>query len=203
MKRFKVLYDFIHFPVPGKVEYGRNTVIHMTGNTSFSNPDVLLSQITTACNNLETAYTASLGGGLQQTANLKLAVKTWDDLMRKQADYVNRISNGNDALMLSAGFHPTHQPVPALRPEFSAHHGEISGEVTLKHKAVKGAAWIWQYVNDPLPADDKSWLLAGVSLQAMFVVKGLTPGTRCWFRAACVTHAGQGAWSDPVSMIVS
>jgi hypothetical protein len=201
MRKSEVILDFLRLPYAGKVEFGRNMVLRMTGNLSFPTPDVPLSQITTASNSLETAFNAAQGGGPQQTAALHLASKQWDGLMRKLAIYVNRIADGNEAMILSSGFHTTHQPKPALHPEFRVEHGELSGEIVGHHKAYKGrSCWVWQYCEDPIPADG-SWKLAGVSIQASFVYKELVPGTKYWFRVALVTYDGQGPWSDPAVLI--
>jgi hypothetical protein len=80
-------------------------------------------------------------------------------------------------------------------------HGELSGCVVGIHKAQRGrVAWVWQYCEDPIPADG-SWIHAGVSLAATFEYKELQPGTKYWFRVAKVTMDGQSAWSDPAALI--
>ncbi|MFH0894318.1 MAG: hypothetical protein V2A54_07770 [Bacteroidota bacterium] len=202
MKKVKVLLDFLRLPIPGKVEFGRNTVTRMTGNISFPTPDVPLAQVTTACNNLETAYNAAQGGGKQQTAALHQAEKAWEDLLRRVAAYVDRIALGNDVMILSAGFNTTHQPVSRLNPDFSVERGEQSGEVILKHKAFAGrSAWIWQMSETP-DTTAEEWKTIGTTLQATFIVNNLKPTVKYWFRAALVTTAGQQDWCEPHSVIV-
>jgi hypothetical protein len=202
MRRIKVLIEFLRIAITDKIEFGRNVITKMTGNANFLTPDVTLAQLTTATNTLESAYVASQGGGPAQTSAARLAEKAWDDLFRKQALYVERISSGNEAMILSSGLHASHEPLPALRPEFTAVHGELEGEVMLKHKGVHRAAWVWQYIANPIPTDGSQWIQAGISLQASFKVSGLVSGKKYWFRAAYITKTGQAAWCDPVCLLV-
>jgi len=200
-KKIKVVINFKVYTVPAFVEFSRNTVTRMTGNTSFATPDVPLAQITTAANTLEVKYNASRGGGKQQTADMHQARKALGDLMYKQALYVERIALGNEPVILSSGFNATKQPEPALLPEFTVIHGEKEGEIILKHKAVKGAkAWAWQHCTNPIAPE--KWILAGISTQSVFTVKGLTPGIKYWFRASYVTAEGQSEWCDPATKMV-
>jgi hypothetical protein len=173
----------------------------MTSNPNFTTPDVVLTLITTAANNLETAYNAAQGGGKPQTAAMHAAEKVLDDLMRKQELYVQRIATGNEAMILSSGFHTSAQKIPTLLPEFTVKNGEHTGEIILKHKAVKGAkAWAWQLCPDPL-AGETQWIYAGFSTQTTYTVKGLTPKVEYWFRAVYISKDGLSKWCNPVSKI--
>ncbi|MDD5570971.1 MAG: fibronectin type III domain-containing protein [Bacteroidales bacterium] len=202
MKAIKVLLDFVRLSVPAKVEFGRNTVTKMGAAGVFPTPDVTYAILTTACNNLETAFNNAQGGGKHKTALLHQAEKEWDRLMHIQATYVDRISAGNEATVLSAGFHPSHQPIPRMKDDFSVVHGEQTGVVVLKCKAIRGrVAWVWEYCEDPVPAED-GWKKAGTSLQSIFEMSDLKPFTRYWFRVACVLKEGQQDWKEPVSIIV-
>jgi hypothetical protein len=202
MKRFRVLLDFLKFIMAAKIEFGRNVIAKMTGNANFLTPDVPLAQLTTATNAFETAYVAAQGGGPAQTSAARQAEKAWDDLFRKQVLYVERISSGNEAMILSSGFHASHEPIPAHRPEFTAVHGKLEGEVMLKHKAYDRVAWVWQFIANPIPEDGAQWIQAGISLQASFKVTGLQSGKKYWFRAAYIDKTGQSAWCDPACVLV-
>jgi len=196
MKKVKVIINFAHIAMAMLIEFGRNTVTKMTGNASFPTPDVALTQITTAANTLEIKFNAAQGGGKQQTAEMHQARRAFEDLLRKQALYVERISSGNESMILSSGFNTSKQPVPALHPDFSARSGNLEGDIIVKHKAVKGArAWVWQYCLDPLGSAE--WILAGISTQTHFTVSGLKIGAKYWFRCAYVNIAGQSEWCEP------
>ena len=157
--------------------------------------------MTNAANDLELRYNEAQGGGKQQTADMHQALKTLTDLLHRQAQYVDRIAAGHEAVILSSGFSMSKQPSPANHPVFSVTNGEKEGEMILKHKAVdKAKSWVWQYCADPIVA--VNWTLAGVSTKASFIVKGLNPGAKFWFRAAHVSINGQSAWCDPCAKIV-
>lgn len=201
LKRTQVAYNFIKYSIPQKIEFGRNIVVRMTGNAVFITPDPPLTQMTMAVNNLEVTYNASRDGSKQQLAAMYAAEKVLDDLLRKEALYVERIAFGNEAQILSSGFHITQQPSSALLPEFTAKNGEKEGEIIVKHKAVKkAAAWVWQYCTDPI--NEINWKLASVSTQTTFTIMGLKPGAKYWFRAAYVTPEGMSEWCDPYTKIV-
>jgi len=201
MKKVKVILNFIRYTATQLIEFARNTVIKMTGNPLFTTPDVAMAQITTAAALLETKYNASRGGGKQQTADMHQARKALEELLRKQVLYVERITMGNESMILSSGFDCSKQPAPALHPEFKVMNGEKEGEIILKHKAVKGAkAWAWQHCTNPIASE--KWILAGISTQSVFTIKDLMPGGKYWFRASHITIEGQSEWCDPAVKIV-
>jgi len=199
MRRIKVIINYNHLSVLELIELARNSAIKMAANaTVFVTPDVLYAAINTAATLLETKYNAAQGGGKQQTSEMNGARKALEELIRKQALYVERIANGNESIILSSGFETSRQPVYTAQPDFEASNGEHSGEVLLKHKAVQGAkSWVWQYSTDGI-----EWTHSGISTQTSYLVTGLTPITKYWFRSAYVTIDGQSEWSNPVSEVV-
>ena len=199
MRRIKVIINYNHLSVLELIELARNSAIKMAANaTVFVTPDVLYAAINTAATLLETKYNAAQGGGKQQTSEMNQAQKALLELLRQQALYVERIANGNESIILSSGFETSRQPVYTAQPDFEASNGEHSGEVLLKHKAVQGAkSWVWQYSTDGI-----EWTHSGISTQTSYLVTGLTPITKYWFRSAYVTIDGQSEWSNPVSEVV-
>src|SRR5665647_527092 len=149
MKKISVIFDFIRIPILPKVGRGRGVVEGMTGNPRFPIPDVALADLEAATDLLENSYVTALGGDKTNKALMHQAEKAWDQLMRSQALYVDRIAQGDHAVILSAGFNFSRTPNPANRPEFSAAFGERSGSVILHRKAIKGAySYVWQYCKD-------------------------------------------------------
>jgi len=166
----------------------------------FEKPDVPYTALLAEATNLETKFNAAQNGGKPQSIELKLARASFENILRKEALYVDRISDGDELIIAQSGFPATKQPTPSNRPEFSVTLGETSGCIDLKHKAsAEIKSWIWQYTTDPT-AEDK-WITASVTTQASYTVKALIPGVRYWFRSAGVTALGQQEWSDPVSQI--
>ena len=138
MKKVKVLLDFIRPSVPVKLVKGRNVVNGLTGNPSFPTPDVELTLITDATDLLESSFAVAQNGRPEDTAKMHKNELAWEKLMRKEALYVERTADGDEAAILSSGFSISHQPAPALRPEFSLKAGKLPGTVILRRKAYPG-----------------------------------------------------------------
>ena len=54
-----------------------------------------------------------------------------------------------------------------------------------------------------VPLGSSAWQFVGCATKAQMTIKGLSSGTRYWFRVAAVNAAGQGPWSQPVSVVAS
>jgi len=128
----------------------------------------------------------------------------WDDAMRKMARYVERIANDDPAIILSAGFNLSKQPLPYQRPELSAEQGEKSGTILLRRQAVPGAkSYIWQYCINTLPENESGWTFAAATSKASTEIDNLTPVSKYWFRVAAVTPQGVTAYNDPIMHIIA
>lgn len=203
MKRSKVVLDFLKFSIGEKIIFFRNVIAQMTGNTLFPKPDVPLEEITPQVNKLETDSMAAKSGAHPLVTVMNQTAKAVDKSFRKLAMYVDRIADGDPAIIQKSGFNVSKQPEPSNRKSFEVEAGENPCEVILYRKAQPGArSYAWQYVMGALPANDKSWIFAGCSTQTRFVVTGLESGSKCWFRVAAVTSSGVGPWSDPVMKVV-
>lgn len=203
MKKDHVILNFIHFPIAQKIETGRNVESLMRPNPLFPNPDVSMDDIKASTDLLESRNVASLSGGKESTALLHQAEENWNKFMRLEALYVERIADGDGAVILSAGFSLAKKPTPAVHPEFKVALGEKSGSVLLRHKRVEGGrAYIWQYVAGDNPAADAAWVTAQVTPQASLELEGLTPLTKYWFRVAVVTIDGTSDYCTPVMQMV-
>ena len=196
--------DFVKKPVALKIEFGRNVNGKMKGNANFSTPDVPLDDLSAKTDLLETRSVASLSGGKESKALVHQTEVEWDDLMRKMAKYVDRIADGDDAIILSAGFNLAKQPAPSVRPDFSVELGEKTGSVYIRRQAADGAkSYIWQYCMGETPVtNDSDWVTAQVTSKASVELTGLTPMTKYWFRSAAVTTSGTSAYNSPVMQVV-
>jgi hypothetical protein len=203
MKKVVVLLDFIQFRIGDKIEFYLNVIACMTGNTLFVKPDVDLAALTEVTNKLVGFYRSAQTGLHQATAKLHECEQEADELFRTMARYVDRIANGSEATILSAGFNKSNQPKPATRPIFSAEYSENPNEIVLKCKAVTGArSYVWQYAIGAIPVKEEDWKLAGYSTQATFTIPDLTSLSKYWFRFCSVTPDGVTPWSDPISKVV-
>ncbi len=204
MHNIKVKLSFERLPVPELIGFSGKVSSSIDKNPLFPDPDVLPADIKTASSILLAKYESALNRGKIEIAEMHSAKSILLNLLHEEAEYVNKIADGDKEIILKSGFEPTKEPSPALRPEFSVILGGEPGQVLLMHKAVKGAAaYLWQFAPDPLPTEEKLWLLAGVSTQAKCVIENLDSGTKYWFRVAAVTTKGMLPHSIAIPKIIS
>lgn len=204
MTKSKIILDFVRLKAAEKPPFGSNVVTRMTENPVFPTPDIPLTQIRTASELLQNRCAAALNGGKDATALLHQAIGDWDELMRKEAMYVERIADGDETIILGAGFNVAAPKGPGQRSEFSVEQGSKSGEIVVRHAAIAGArSYIWQiYVGDAPPANDSEWQTGGVTTKSTATLDGLTVLSHVWVRVAGVTTAGTTAYCQPISIIV-
>jgi len=203
MKKDKVVYDFIRLSASEKPDFGTNVIQKMTGNMRFPTPDESLDSLRAKTELVRSRSVAALSGGKEATALLHQAIDDWDDAMRKEANYVNRIAAGDGAIILSAGFNLAKPNIPGQRAEFTAENGEHSGTASLRHIAIDGAkSYIWQYCIGETPAYENGWTIGAVTTKATAEITGLTPMTKYWFRVAAVTVDGTSAYCKPILLVV-
>jgi hypothetical protein len=203
MKKINVVFDFIRIPILSKVGRGKDIVDGMKGNPRFPSPDVALDDLEEATGQLERTHVAASGGGKTNKALMHQAEKAWDQLMRDEALYVDRIAKGDHAVILSAGFNFSRTPIPAKRPEFSAALGEKSGSVILHCKAIQGAyAYVWQYCKGTLAETEAGWTYSNATGKATVTLLDQVPITKYWYRVAAVLADGTAAYCEPISIVI-
>ena len=189
-------------PVPALITFAQNIVMAMTGNPSFPTPSPALPTVTAAINDLQTAEAAALARtkGAASLRNDKRAVLV--TLLQELKSYVQTRADANmengGTIIQSAGF--AVKKTPARTPRvFAAKPGPVSGSAKLVAKASgPRSSYEWQYSAD----GGKTWFIAPVTVQAKTVVLGLTPGATIQFRYRPVTKAGEGDWSQAVTLLV-
>lgn len=204
MKRSKVLFDFLKLSIIEKIGFYRNVIAKLTGNASFTNPDVPLPTGTAAVDALQTSYVGAQDGGQTPISVMHDKEALADACFRKLALYVERISDGNESMILSSGFNVSAQPQAYTKPELSADRGTNMGMVRLQRKAVVGAkSYIWQYAKDNIPETEAGWTIAAFSTRADVEIENLSVASKYWFRVAAVTPEGTTDYSNPVMFVVS
>lgn len=203
MKKNTVVLDFMKFSVPDKIVFGRTVITKMSPIALFAIPDVAYATVTAILNKLEGYYISSRSGDHEQNALMHQEEEQFNGAFRKLGYNVDRVADGDESIILSAGFHLAKQPIPSEKPEFSVEAGEVPGTILLHRKAVAGAAaYLWQYcVGTEVPDDDK-WLLAGCTTQVSFEMKGLTSATKALFRVAAIAPAGMQPFTDAIMKVV-
>ncbi len=82
---------------------------------------------------------------------------------------------------------------------FAAKPGAVSGTVDLTAKVVaRRASYEWDWSAD----GGKTWTTLPSTLQAKTTVPNLPVGTTASFRFRAVTKAGQGDWSQIVTLLI-
>lgn len=190
-----------------KVAKAHQIVSAMTGNPDFTTPHPTLVQVTTAADNLDTAFSdaqTARQAAMTKTSILHEKEDALEAVLRQLAAYVESVSGDDDKKILSAGFNvrsaTTSTPAPTAPAALSATEGDHEGEIDLTWDKVKSAK---SYIieRSPDPPSGTSWAHEGVALKSSATVSGLASGTRYWFRVAAVMTSGQSGWSDPATKI--
>jgi len=191
--------------VGDRIKLGKNVVVKMTGNPNFTTPVPALVDITakitaaeTAVGNAEAARTAAK----TTTELLDDAAKDLDKILTQAALYVENVSGGNEAKILSAGMsiRDAGAPIGQLPPPTALYAtcGNKDGEIDLDWEPVHGAnSYVIYMTTDPNVPD--SWALKATATESFAVILGLTSGGKYWFRVAGIGAAGQGPFSDPAA----
>jgi len=130
MKKIKVKMSWARATLLQQASFARGTVSAMTGNATFPTPAVTLTTMTNAASRAENAW-ANRNNGAVARDELDNASTDLDDKLHLQAEYVDKIANGNDDIIHIAGFvstkpsneriskiaAPTASAAPVLTPE--------------------------------------------------------------------------------------
>ena len=169
----------------------------------FAQPDIPYADVSARINQLESSFIASRSGDHEQIALMHQSEDDFDHSLRTPGNYVDRVANNDEAIILSAGFHLSKQPAPSEKPEFSVQYGETSGSIWLVCKRVQGAkSYVWQYAPDVEAPHESDWKFGSASTQVKYLLTGLTPASKVWFRVAAVTSDGLQTYSKPIQKVV-
>ena len=204
MKYAKVLLDFIILTLSEKVTFYRNIIAALTNNILFSDLDPSLEDAKTAVDALELSILNAADGSHTAKALMHAQEEATDKTYRKLAAAVDRIADGNEASILSSGFHASKQVAARQKDTLTVKAGKNSGTADLAGKAHdKGKAYIWQSAEEPLPGNEEVWIIIGHSTSASFTVYNLIVGKRYRFRFAAITPDGVTDYCEPVSKIIT
>ena len=127
-----------------KISLGRNVVTLMTGNTNFTTPNPPLADLTTATNELETAYNNSLDGSRTQKAIMREKEVSFDTVMTNLANYVENIAAGDEIILMSSGMplRKQKETIGMLETpqDVKLSAGPGAGKLWLRFEKVKGAS---------------------------------------------------------------
>jgi hypothetical protein len=114
-----VSMDFKELPVSEKVTFGQTVHDDISANAAtFVDPDVPPATLLTDNNALKAAIVGAQSGDHQKVAVMYAAEKTWDTTFGTEAEYVDRIANGDEPTILLSGYKATKsETLPAVIPE--------------------------------------------------------------------------------------
>ena len=123
---------------------GRAVEAGMTGNPNYTNPPIDPQKVLKVDNdNLEAGIVAAQDGGRKAVAQKNKLRDTVIKDLRLLARHVENVSNGDMSIFMSSGFKPV-TTVRTLQVPLSPHirmldHGNVSGQIIVRMKAVDGA----------------------------------------------------------------
>lgn len=191
--------------LPDKVQFTRQVTQNMTGNPNFPTPDPALPDMATAADASETAYNDARTA--RQVAKSKTSIQDdreaeLDWLLTQLAAYVEKASDGDKAKIESAGFSLRNPPAPV---------GPLPAptDVQVVASAFAGSADLsWQLDRDARlflieraeDAVEPVFRQIATATKKSASVNSMVSGKKYLFRLAAVGPAGQGPWSEPVSL---
>ena len=183
------------------IVYAENIIKRMTGNPYFPAPTPALAALTTAIDELRAAEAAALArtkGAATVRNQKRTALVSQLHTLRGYVQTVADADAANAAAIIeSSGLAVRKAPTRHARA-LAAKPGRISGEATVTAVvAARRASYEWQYSAD----GGKTWITAPTTMQARTTVSGLVPGSTVQFRYRAVTKAGEGDWSQAVSLV--
>ena len=186
-----------------KVEYGENVVTQLTGNANFSNPNPSLVEVKDTITNVRTAYADSEAArkmAQTKTSLLYQQESKLDSVLVQLGAYVENVSNGDEALIFSAGMGVqkgrTSTGIPDKITSVNATIGDNAGEIDLSWDKVANAK---SYaIETALNTTTLDWKHALVCTKSKAEITGLQRGVEYQIRASAIGAVGQGPWSDPV-----
>ena len=204
MYKYKATLDFIKFSYQDKLVFCRNISIKIANATIFVTPDIPIANIVALIAEFEIAIMNAQNGGHAEIAIRRNKELKIDDMFRNLVYYVNKIANGDEAIILLSGFHASTPPPPHQKAEISAKDGPNSGDVRVIVKAVEDVvAYNFIYAKDAIPTTAAGWSKVYTSTRAYYDFVGLTAGAYYYFCMATISSKGISDYTDPIRKLVN
>ena len=144
-------------------------------------------------------------GGRVAIAKKNAARKALDKMLKKVAGYVAMIAGDDPTIIVMSGFEVRKEresrPRVTTPENIQVGAGENSGEVMVSVDAVADVkTYLFEHSADPL-TENSSWK-TGMDTRSWFLIKGLKPGQKYWFRVAAVGLRGAKVYSNEISSFV-
>lgn len=177
----------------------------MTNNPNFPQPNPALGDISAANDNYLTALDKVENGTKEDTVIKNNLRKVLELLLKSETDYVQQISLGDEAIILSSGFDVNKKPSsvgPLDKPTgFSITVGVNKGSVVAACNVVNHASF-YEFELTDMPVTPTSIWLKKTSTKHKLLIDGLTSGKQYMFRVAGAGSDPSRNYSDEISSFV-
>jgi hypothetical protein len=180
-----------------------NVITQMTGNLNFTTPAVPLLTMEAARDLLASLIDKARNGSRQDKMLRDDQVKVVREILRKQANYVTLVADGNGTILESSGFDLAKVPAPVEQvgqpTNVAAFPTNFAKEVELRLKGVHGAHIykVYQSTVDPTTGNAE-WKFILETTRTRTIITGLESFKPYWFCVSAVGVNGEGLKSDVV-----
>ena len=187
----------------------------LTNNPLYSEPWInqvpSLATINAAYIAYQDAYHAALTKDTLKSAFRDTLRASLTALFKQLAPYLEAVAQGDLSILATTGYDLRHDivhsgsvdPLPA--PEgFQVTHGTLTGTLNVQVSRLTGAGSYDVESTQGDPGIEANWkhVLSSKNASHM-LLSNLTPGQTNWFRVRAIGSHGEGAWTDPLSIIVN
>ena len=207
MDSFKVIKDFSsgRYSDPELSIKASHVIEQMTGNPNFPNPNPTLDVIREANLNYNLALNKVEGGSKEDTVVKNNSRKVLENFLKTETNYVQQVSGGSEAIILSSGFDVNKKPsVIGPLPKaagLSVIAGDNKGSVVLNCKVVAHADF-YEFEFTDAPTSAGSIWQKRTTTKHKLLIEGLTSGKQYVFRVAAAGSDPARNWSDEISSYV-
>ncbi len=177
----------------------------MTGNLTFPDPVPTLDAIRAANVSYYQALDNVKDGSREDTVIKNNLRKSLEADLHQLGDYVQRMSGGDEALILSSGFdvHKKHEAVGPLSKATNlvVKPGSNKGSMELSCNVVDHATfYVFEY--HELPSENANGWVQTTTTKRKVLLDGLTSGKQYAFRVAGAGSDPSRNWSDEINSYV-
>lgn len=198
MTQLKVALNISALPVSDKVNQSQTMITNIASHPQeFPNPGSVLTNASTAVNNLQAAMLDAADGGKSKTAIMHDREDELVTAMNRLGAYVESVANGDPAIVHLAGM-TVKRSATRNAYTFDVSQNGTPGLVSLTTEPQEKTLYKWEYCKDPIGTN--TWVEANRTNASRSKIGSLSPGLY-WFRVIADNVNGEHT-SDPVVFLV-
>lgn len=203
-KVYKLKLGLTRLTPTALVEKGRNHVDCCTGNPVVVLPTDFLTDLSAACDALESASKVAMdNGGRNDILRRNERTAVVETMIRTLAGYVSAQCMGDPEKIIDTGFalQKPAEPVGRLDAveKLRAQRGLEAGEIDLRWGGKRGRVSYGVYLCEGNPKEEGDWKWLRTTTRNAITVHGLEPDRMYYFRVRANSAAGRGKLSDSAS----